>query len=126
MVDEYSGFPYAFPCRDMSAQPVIACFRKLFSVFGCPSAVHSDRGTHCMSKEVSEFLMSHGVVITHSTPYHPTGNGQCERETDTIWKTVRLALRSLKLAECLWELVLDTLLHYIRSLLCAATDQTLH
>lgn len=126
MIDEYSRFPFAFPCSDMSAQTVIACFRKLFSLFGCPSAVHSDRGTQFMSKEVSEFLTSHGVVMTHSTPYHPTGNAQCEREIGTIWKTVQLALRSHKLPECQWELVLDTALHSIRSLLCTATNQTPH
>ena len=126
MIDEYSRFPFAFPCPDMSAQTVISCFLQLFSIFGCPSAVHSDRAAQFMSREVSDFLASHGVVMTHSTPYHPQGNSQCEREIGTIWRTVRLALRSLKLPDHQWEHVLGRALHSVRSLLCTATNQTPH
>ena len=97
MVDEYSRFPFVFPCPDMTAQTVIACLLKLFSIFGCPSSVHSDRGTQFMSREVSEFLTSYGVVMIHFSPYHPQGNGQCERAIGTIWRSVCLALKSLNL-----------------------------
>ena len=70
--------------------------------------------------------MEHGIVSTHSTPYHPAGNGQCERENGTIWKAVRLALRTRGWPETQWESVLDIVLHSIRSLLCTATNQTPH
>lgn len=126
LVDEYSRFPFAYPCADMSSQTVINCFLKLFSVFGCPSSVHSDRGSQFMSREVSQFLSSHGVIMTHSTPYHPQGNGQCERMNGNIWKGVRLTLHSRKLPETQWESVLDTVLHSLRSLLCTATNETPH
>lgn len=79
-----------------------------------------------MSKEVTQFLSDHGVVMTHSTPYHPQGNGQCERVNGTIWKGVCLSLRSQGLPESRWESVLDCVLHSIRSLLCTATNQTPH
>ena len=79
-----------------------------------------------MSREVKEFLESHGVVMTHSSPYHPQGNGQCEREIGTIWKSVCLALKSQKLPITHWEQVLNKVLHSIRSLLCTATNQTPH
>lgn len=126
MVDEYSRFPFVYPCADMSTLTVISCFQKLFSLFGCPSSVHSDRGAQFMSKEVSNFLLEHGVVMTHSTPYHPQGNGQCERMNGTIWKAVQLALATRSLPVTHWELVLDCVLHSIRSLLCTATNQTPH
>jgi len=79
-----------------------------------------------MSREVTQFLWSHGVVMTHSTPYHPMGNGQCERENGSIWKGVRLALHSRNLPITQWETVLDTVLHSLRSLLCTATNETPH
>ena len=109
--DEYSRFPFAFPCSDMSALTVTSCFRKLFSLFGCPSSIHSDRGPQFMSREVCNFLMENDIAHTHSTPYHPQGNGQCERENATIWKAVQLALRSQKLPETHWESVLDSALY---------------
>lgn len=125
-VDEYSRFLFAFPCPDISAQTVISCLRKLFSLFGCPASIHSDQGAQFLSKEVSNFLMTHGVAMTHSTPYHPQGNSQCERVNGTIWRTVLLALRTCKLDISQWELVLDHALHSMRSLLCTATNQTPH
>ena len=125
-VDEYSRFPFAFPCSDMSTLTVISCLKKLFTMFGCPSSIHSDRGPQFMSKEICTFLMENGVVYTHSSPYHPQGNGQCERENGTIWKAVQLALRSRNLPDTQWESVLDIALHSIRSLLCTSTNQTPH
>ncbi|XP_045104966.1 LOW QUALITY PROTEIN: uncharacterized protein LOC123500328 [Portunus trituberculatus] len=123
--------PFAFPCSDMSALTVILCLKKLFTMFGCPSSIHSDRGPQFMSKEICNFLMENGIVYTHSSPYHPQGNGQCERENGIIWKAVQLALRSQKLPDILrhgssWESVLDVALHSIRLLLCTATNQTPH
>ena len=126
MIDEYSRFPFTYPCSNMSIQTVINCFLKLFSVFGCPSSIHSDRGPQFMSGEVLEFLSKHGVVMTHSTPYHPQGNGQCEKENGVIWKAIRLALHSRNLLEGQWELVLNNAFHSIRFLLCTATNQTPH
>jgi len=42
IVDEYSRFPFAFPCSDMTAATVIDCLCQLFSVFGMPAYVHPD------------------------------------------------------------------------------------
>ena len=42
-VDEYSRFPFVFPCENMKSSTVIACLSSLFCVFGFPSCVHSDR-----------------------------------------------------------------------------------
>ena len=33
VVDEYSRFPFAFPCCDMTAKTVIQCLTQLFSIF---------------------------------------------------------------------------------------------
>jgi len=43
VVDEYSRFPFAFPCSDMTAKTVIQCLTQLFSIFGMCSYIHSDR-----------------------------------------------------------------------------------
>ena len=44
VTDEYSRFPFAFPCRNMETRTVIRCLNKLFTTFGLPSYIHSDRG----------------------------------------------------------------------------------
>jgi transposase InsO family protein len=126
MVDEFSRFPFVYPCADITAKTVIACLLNLFCLFGCPASIHSDRGAQFMSKEVNQFLMGNGVAMTHSTPYHPIGNGQCERYNGIIWRTVKLALRSRNLSDVHWESVLGIALHSVRSLLCTSTNESPH
>ena len=126
VVDEYSRFPFAFPCRDISSRTVITCLTELFSMFGLPSFVHSDRGAAFMSEEVKQFLQKLGVASSRTTPYNPRGNSQCERYNGVIWKTVSLALESRGFSTSNWPQVLPDALNAIRSLLCTATNATPH
>jgi len=72
-----------------------------------------------MSKELKDYLHSRGIATSHSTPYHPTGNSQCERCNQTVWKTVSLILKGRNLGANLWELDLPDALHAVRTLLIA-------
>ena len=126
IVDEYSRFPFAFPCPDMSAPTVKNCLIDLFSLFGGPDFVHSDRGKQFLSETVKNFLLASGIGSSHSSPYNPRGNGQCERYNGIIWRSVQLALRSKGLPISHWESVLPEALHSIRSLLSTATNDTPH
>lgn len=126
VIDEYSRFPFAFPCSDITASTVIANLTDLFSVFGIPAYVHSDRGTSFMSQEVKTFLTSHGIASSRTTPYNPQCNGQTERYNGIIWNTAQLALKSRDFPITSWESVLPDALHSIRSLLCTATNATPH
>ena len=126
VVDEYSRYPFAFPCKNMTSQTVIDCLSTLFCLFGFPKYIHSDRATSFLSKELKHFLTQRGIATSCSSPYHPQGNAQCERINQTIWKTVKLLLQSTHASEDQWERVLPKALHAIRSLLCTATNQTPH
>ena len=126
IVDEYSRFPFVFPCQDMTASTVIDCLCQLFSVFGMSAYIHSDRGSSFMSKELREFLTSRGIACSRTTSYNPQGNGQAERYNGTIWKAVTMALKSRELPTKCWQVVLPDALHSIRSLLSTATNATPH
>jgi hypothetical protein len=126
IVDEYSRFPFAYPCQNITSETVIQCLSHLFSIFGMPGYVHSDQGSSFMSNELKNYLHSRGIATSRSTPYNPEGNGQTERYNGIIWKTVALGLRARNLKINQWEEVLDDALHSIRSLLCTATNCTPH
>ncbi|XP_035219455.1 uncharacterized protein LOC118192572 [Stegodyphus dumicola] len=57
IVDEFSRFPFAITCPDMSSI-VIAHLQNIFSILGMPAYVHSDRGSSFMSRELKCFLTS--------------------------------------------------------------------
>lgn len=126
VIDEFSRFPFVFPCQDTSASSVIKSLQQLFGVFGAPLFIHSDRGSGFMSQELKAWLSNFGVVTSRTTPYNPRGNGQVERFNGTIWKTIQLALKDHDLPINRWEDVLSDALHAIRSLLCTATNATPH
>ncbi|XP_045457834.1 uncharacterized protein LOC123668084 [Melitaea cinxia] len=56
IIDEYSRFPFAYPCKDMTSATVITCLKDLFLTFGQPLYIHSDRGSSFISEEFKSFL----------------------------------------------------------------------
>ena len=114
------------PCSDIEAKTIIKKLCDLFSIFGTPAHVHSDRGQSFMSTDLRDFLHSRGIATSHTTPYNPQGNGQCERYNGTIWKTITLALKNHKLPSTYWEAMIPDALHSIRTLISVSTNCTPH
>jgi len=121
IVDEYSRYPFVFPCSSTSSATVMDSLNNLF---GFPSYLHSDRGASFMSRDCKAFLAERGIASNRSSPYHPTRNSQCERVNQTVWKTIKLLLHSRAWPEERWEDVLNEALHSVRTLLCTATNET--
>jgi transposase InsO family protein len=126
VVDEYSRFPFAYPTRDVSAETALSCLYSLFSIFGLPDSIHSDRGSAFTSEMYQRALHERGVATNFSSAYNPRGNGQVERYNGVLWKNIQLALHARKLPVERWETVLSAALHSLRSLLCTATNKTPH
>ena len=57
IIDEYSRFPFAFPCENMLTETVIEKLTNLFAIFGSPSTIHSDRGTQFESDKLKSFCL---------------------------------------------------------------------
>lgn len=110
----------------MTSGTVIQCLKDLFSTFGTPAYVHSDRGTSFLSDELRQFLTSLGTSCSRTTPYNPQGNGLVERLNGTLWRAIQLHLRSNNEEIVNWEKALPPALHSIRSLLCTGTNATPH
>ena len=70
IVDEFSRFPFAFPCPNCNASTVISCLKQLFTLFGTPNFVHSDRGPAFMSRELISFLTNCGITCSKTSIYN--------------------------------------------------------
>ena len=97
IVDEFSRFPFVFPCQDINSSTVIKCLCQLFAIFGMPSYVHSDRGSSLISEELKQFFNGRGTATSRTSRCNPQGNGQCERYNGIVWKAVTLALKLVHL-----------------------------
>ena len=91
LIDKFSRFPFAFPCKDISATSVIHHLRTLFGLFGMPLYIHSDRASAFMSFELKDYFHGKGFATSRTTSFNPTENGLVKRMNGTIWKAVTLA-----------------------------------
>ena len=57
---------------------------EMFCRFSPPEQLHSDQGRQFESELVKEICKLLGVRKTHTTPYHPQGNGMVERFNRTL------------------------------------------
>ena len=124
IIDEYTKFPFAFACQDMTTKTVIQSYNNLFSIFGMPDMVHTDRVNDFMSSDMKQYLHSKGVATSNTSRYNPSDNGQVEQLNGTLWKAIEVTLHSRKMKQSEWELVIPDAWHFIRSLFCMATNTT--
>lgn len=90
ITDHFTRMAQAFPCKDQSAKQVAkVLWDKYFCVFGFPERIHSDQGASFESQLISELLRVSGVRKSHTTPYHPMGNGSVERFNRTLGSMIR-------------------------------------
>nr|GEX66586.1 reverse transcriptase domain-containing protein [Tanacetum cinerariifolium] len=64
----------ALPTND--ARVVVKFLKSLFSWFGTPKAIISDRGTHFFNDQFGKVMSKYGVTDRLSTAYHPQTSGQ--------------------------------------------------
>nr|GFB82790.1 reverse transcriptase domain-containing protein [Tanacetum cinerariifolium] len=96
----------ALPTND--ARVVVKFLKSLFSRFGTPKAIISDRGTHFCNDQFSRVMAKYGVTHRLSITYHPQTTGQVEvtnrRLKRILERTVgeNRTLWSDKLEDALW------------------------
>ncbi len=90
ITDHFTRLAQAFQCKDQSAKQVArVLWDKYFCVFGFPERIHSDQGASFEGQLITELLQVSGVQKSHTTPYHPMGNGSVERFNRTLGNMIR-------------------------------------
>ncbi|XP_056333323.1 uncharacterized protein LOC130244809 [Danio aesculapii] len=107
ITDHFTKLACAYVCPNQTAEAVArVLWNKFFGIYGFPRRVHSDRGANFESALMVELLRLSGVRKSHTTPYHPMGNGQTERFNRTLGDMIRSLPPRSKVK---WPQMLNTL-----------------
>ena len=92
MIDHFSKYCVAVPVKAFTAaEAANAIWYHWVQLCGIPDVIHSDKGSHFENALMQELLLQMGCVKTHTSGYHPQGNGLVERLNKTIVKCLSLA-----------------------------------
>ena len=90
VVDSFSRWCEAFALKDQTATTVDrVLYEQIFTRYGAPRELISDRGTQFMSKLVAELCNVFAVKRHCTSAYHPQTNASCERMNSTIGQALR-------------------------------------
>lgn len=90
MTDVFSKYTQTVATKDQRASTVAEVLVKhWFQLFGPPSRIHSDQGRNFESSLVQQLSWIYNIDKSRTTPYHPQGNGQCERFDRTLHDLLR-------------------------------------
>jgi transposase InsO family protein len=85
ITDHFTRYALAIPTRNQTARTTAEALWNGFIVhYGFPSRLHTDQGANFCSKLMKELCQISGMEKSRTTPYHPMGNGMCERFNKTL------------------------------------------
>ena len=95
--DFFTKWVEAIPIRN-ATDKVIKDFiqENILSRFGCPKMLLTDNAQAFKSKAMVTFCEKNGIVLKHSTPYYPQGNGLAESTNKSIIQSIKKLLKQNK------------------------------
>ncbi|XP_055352846.1 SCAN domain-containing protein 3-like isoform X2 [Paramacrobiotus metropolitanus] len=84
-IDQLTKYVIAVPMKTATAKEFAKVFVKhVILVHGAPHILHTDRGRHFTAEVLTKVTNVFKIKHTFGTAYHPEGQGQVERQMQTI------------------------------------------
>ena len=121
IVDSFSKWCESFPMQTQEATEVaLILYNEIFTRFGAPRCIVSDRGRQFMSKLVKALCEMFRVTRHYTSSYHPQTNATVERVNSTLSQTLRAYVRK---DQSNWPSLLPSIMMAFRSTPCTESHQ---
>lgn len=90
VMDYYSGFVVLIPLRNKTAPSILKGLWDVFTIFGPPQHLLSDRGSEFLNRLVERFTEKSGIQHVVTYAYHAQGNSKNERSHASIVQCLRI------------------------------------
>ena len=100
ITDHFTKYAVAIPTTNQTARTTADAFYNNFIInFGIPTRIYSDQGANFESNIIKQLCEIHNIKKSHTSIYHPQGNGITERMNRTLlgmMGTLKLPKRQLE------------------------------
>ena len=95
--DFFTKWVEAIPMINATDKVIIEFIQEnILSRFGCPRKLLNDKFQDFKSKYMVAFYEKNGIILKHSTPYYPQGNGLAESTNKSIIHSIKKLLKQNK------------------------------
>lgn len=113
VTDHFTRYAQVYPTKNQTAITTAkALVDNFIPNYGFPTRLHSDQGRNFESATIRHLCKLTGIEKSHTSPWHPSGNGSCERFNRTL-------LDMLGTLDCKqkenWKTYLPSLVHAYNS-----------
>ena len=89
-VDAFTKWPLAFPLQTQDSKSIVdTLYKEVFTVYGFPRTIVSDRGAPFLSKLVASVCEFCKISRIHTSSYHPQTNSSAEVYCGNIARSLR-------------------------------------
>ena len=98
MTDLFSKWVEIAPMSNHTSHSIFTALKTFwFHRHGPPETVLSNQGPNVDGSDIRRALEALGIIKLRTSPYHPEGDGQVERNIQTVKQTIRCILADREL-----------------------------
>ena len=90
VIDAKSKWIEVVQMSSISASVTTRALRGLFVTHGLPEEIVADNGLQFVAGGMKDFLITNGVCLCLSSPYHPASNGEAGRAVRAFKEAMRV------------------------------------